>query len=81
LRNKVDLVHGVTITLVVNFRISAEYGHSDRNGGILPKKRKNSAKMGMVGSYAVEIKPGSKWLDMQRSNLSDKDNYRTTAKL
>jgi len=32
---KVDLVHGVTTTRFVNF---------DWNGGILPKKRKNSAK-------------------------------------
>jgi len=51
LRKKVDLVHGVTITLVANFGISAEYGHSNWNGGILPKKQKNSAKIGMVGSY------------------------------
>src|SRR6218665_905923 len=34
-----------------NFLILAEYGHSDRNGGILLKNRKNSAKIGMVGSY------------------------------
>jgi len=27
-----------------------EYGHSDRNGGILLKNRKNSAKIIMVGS-------------------------------
>ena len=35
-----------------NFFILAEFGHSDRNGGILHKERKNSAKIGMVGSYA-----------------------------
>src|SRR6218665_729496 len=34
-----------------NFLILAESGHSDRNGGILLKNRKNSAKIGMVGSY------------------------------
>src|SRR6218665_1911081 len=33
--------------------ILAEFGHSDRNGGILCKKRKNSAKIGMVGSYGI----------------------------
>jgi len=35
-----------------NFLSLAEFGYSDRNGGILCKKRKNSAKIGMVGSYA-----------------------------
>src|SRR6218665_2296996 len=35
------------------FFILAEFGHSDRNGGILRKKRKNSAKIGMVGSYVI----------------------------
>src|SRR6218665_2660028 len=35
------------------FLILAEFGHSDRNGEILCKKRKNSAKIGMVGSYAM----------------------------
>src|SRR6218665_705888 len=35
------------------FLILAESGHSDRNGGILLKNRKNSAKIGMVGSYGV----------------------------
>ena len=29
-----------------------EMSHSDRNGGILSKKRKNSTKIRMVGSYA-----------------------------
>jgi len=49
---KVDLVHGVTTTLFVNFRNSAEYCHFDQNGGILP--RKNSAKIRMVGSYVLQ---------------------------
>src|SRR6218665_3816547 len=44
-----------------NFKILVEYGHSDRNGGILLKNRKNSAKIGMVGSYVNE--PCPKWLD------------------
>src|SRR6218665_3020987 len=35
------------------FLILAEFGHSDRNGRILCKKRKNSAKIGMVGSCDV----------------------------
>src|SRR6218665_86489 len=37
------------------FFILAEFCHSDRNGGILCKKRKNSAKIGMVGSYALGL--------------------------
>jgi len=42
----------LSILALPNFLILAEFGHSDRNGGILRKKRKNSAKIGMVGSYA-----------------------------
>jgi len=38
-----------------NFLILAEFGHSDRNGGISRKKRKNSAKIGMVGSYVIAV--------------------------
>jgi len=38
------------------FLVLAEFGHSDWIGGILRKKRKNSAKIGMVGSYATSIK-------------------------
>src|SRR6218665_1926524 len=37
------------------FVILAEFGHSDRNGGIWCKKRKNSAKIGMVGSYGTPL--------------------------
>ena len=37
------------------FLILAEFGHSNRNGGILRKKQKNSAKIGMVGSYVNEF--------------------------
>src|SRR6218665_3328299 len=48
---RVVLVLGISVTDF--FLILAEFGHSDRNGGILCKKRKNSAKIGMVGSYAV----------------------------
>src|SRR6218665_1445282 len=51
---RVVLVHGISITDF--FYILAEFGHSDRNGGILRKKRKNSAKIGMVGSYAILLK-------------------------
>src|SRR6218665_909188 len=41
----------MVLALLIFFFILAEFGHSDRNGGILRKKRKNSAKIGMVGSY------------------------------
>src|SRR6218665_3439403 len=47
---RVTLVLGISVNRI--FLILAEFGHSDRNGGILCKKRKNSAKIGMVGSYA-----------------------------
>jgi len=50
----VDLVHGVTTTRFVNFEFLAEYGQFDQNGGKLPNKRKNSAKIRMVGSYGIE---------------------------
>jgi hypothetical protein len=33
--------------------ILAEYCNSDGNGVIMPKKRMNSAKMGIVGSFAI----------------------------
>src|SRR6218665_2521796 len=46
---RVTLVLGISVNRI--FLILAEFGHSDRNGGILCKKRKNSAKIGMVGSY------------------------------
>ena len=43
------------VLILHNFLILAEFGHSDRNGGILRKKRKNSAKIGMVGNYAAQL--------------------------
>src|SRR6218665_463898 len=52
-----------------SFLILAEFGHSDRNGGILRKKRKNSAKIGMVGSYGTDVgrcsrrSRGQRWLE------------------
>ena len=52
---RVALVHGISITVFFNL---AEFSHSDRNSGILRKKRKNSAKIGMVGSYVSILK---KW--------------------
>src|SRR6218665_3927886 len=50
---RVVLVHGISVAEF--FLILAEFGHSDRNGGILCKKRKNSAQIGMVGSYVVSL--------------------------
>ena len=50
---RVVLVHGISVAEF--FLILAEFGHSDRNGGILCKKRKNYAQIGMVGSYVVSL--------------------------
>src|SRR6218665_1720665 len=57
---RVTLVLGISVNRI--FLILAEFGHSDRNGGILCKKRKNSAKIGMVGSYVALISHTSKIL-------------------
>ena len=50
-------LHGIIITHFFNFggieTFRSELSHSDRNGGISHKKRKNSAKIGLVGSYEV----------------------------
>ena len=40
---------------LTDFLILEEFGHSDRNGGLLRKKRKNSAKIGMFGNYGIRV--------------------------
>src|SRR6218665_407245 len=56
----------------------SEFGHSDRNGGIFCKKRKNSAKIGMVGSYVTSLTRVNCIAAIQHAQLSYSSFYSCT---